>query len=137
VFVTVPTQESIGETLQHAHSSRTGHERDYTGITSSGRADAWAERDGSLWATFHCFALVDADADRLGLRVHRATRQLSERQRHSRRSEDVALHAGVVCSRKTGGTIGYFLIGMHAAVALFHHYVIQDNTLTRMLPGHE
>ena len=33
-----------------------------------------------------------------------------------------------------GGTIGYFLIGAHAAAALFHHYVIRDDTLTRMLP---
>ena len=29
---------------------------------------------------------------------------------------------------------GYFAIGMHAAFALFHHYVKRDNTLTRMLP---
>ena len=35
---------------------------------------------------------------------------------------------------ETGGTIGYFLIGAHAAAALFHHYVIKDDTLTRMLP---
>lgn len=35
---------------------------------------------------------------------------------------------------ETGGTIGYFLIGLHAAAALFHHYVTRDNTLLRMLP---
>ncbi len=35
---------------------------------------------------------------------------------------------------KTGATIGYFLIGLHAAAALFHHYVVRDNTLRRMLP---
>lgn len=29
---------------------------------------------------------------------------------------------------------GYFAIGLHAAFALFHHYVKRDNTLTRMLP---
>jgi cytochrome b561 len=34
-----------------------------------------------------------------------------------------------------GGTIGYYLIGLHAAAALFHHYIKRDNTLTRMLPG--
>ncbi|MEO8804754.1 MAG: cytochrome b [Burkholderiaceae bacterium] len=34
-----------------------------------------------------------------------------------------------------GGTIGYFLIAMHAAAALFHHYVARDNTLRRMLPN--
>jgi len=33
-----------------------------------------------------------------------------------------------------GGTVGYFLIGLHAAAALFHHYVARDNTLWRMLP---
>lgn len=32
-------------------------------------------------------------------------------------------------------TIGYFLIGLHAAAALFHHYVQRDNTLKRMLPS--
>ena len=36
---------------------------------------------------------------------------------------------------ETGGTIGYFLIGAHAAAALFHHYIMRDNTLLRMLPG--
>jgi cytochrome b561 len=35
---------------------------------------------------------------------------------------------------ETGGTIGYYLIGLHAAAALFHHYVMRDNTLLRMLP---
>lgn len=32
------------------------------------------------------------------------------------------------------GTAGYFLIGLHAAAALFHHYIKRDNTLGRMLP---
>lgn len=32
------------------------------------------------------------------------------------------------------GTAGYFLIGLHAAAALFHHYIQKDNTLVRMLP---
>jgi cytochrome b561 len=35
---------------------------------------------------------------------------------------------------ETGGTIGYFLIGLHAAAALYHHLVIKDDTLVRMLP---
>lgn len=35
---------------------------------------------------------------------------------------------------ETIGNVGYFLIGAHAAAALFHHYVVRDNTLTRMLP---
>ena len=30
---------------------------------------------------------------------------------------------------------GYFLIGLHAAAALFHHYVVRDNTLRLMVPG--
>ena len=34
----------------------------------------------------------------------------------------------------TAGTVGYFLIGLHALAALFHHYVMRDNTLRRMLP---
>ena len=36
---------------------------------------------------------------------------------------------------ETFGTVGYFLIGLHAAAALFHHYFVRDNTLKRMLPG--
>ena len=31
-------------------------------------------------------------------------------------------------------TLGYVLVGLHAAAALAHHYVIKDNTLRRMLP---
>ena len=34
-----------------------------------------------------------------------------------------------------GGTIGYYLVGIHVAAALFHHYVLRDNVLGRMLPG--
>lgn len=29
---------------------------------------------------------------------------------------------------------GYFFIGLHALAALFHHYIVRDNTLVRMLP---
>ena len=32
------------------------------------------------------------------------------------------------------GTAGYYLIGLHAAAALFHHYFMRDNTLLRILP---
>jgi cytochrome b561 len=35
----------------------------------------------------------------------------------------------------TLGTAGYYLVGIHAAAALFHHYVRHDNTLLRMLPS--
>lgn len=34
---------------------------------------------------------------------------------------------------ETIGDIGYYLIGLHAAAALFHHYFLKDNTLMRML----
>lgn len=37
---------------------------------------------------------------------------------------------------ETIGTLGYWLIGLHAAAALFHHYFMRDDTLLRMLPGH-
>jgi superoxide oxidase len=44
--------------------------------------------------------------------------------------------AGVVKEvHEAGGTVGYFLIGAHAAAALFHHYRKRDNTLRRMLPN--
>jgi cytochrome b561 len=33
---------------------------------------------------------------------------------------------------ETVGTIGYWLIGLHAAASLFHHYVQHDNTMVRM-----
>lgn len=29
---------------------------------------------------------------------------------------------------------GYFIVGLHAAAALFHHYIVRDNTLIRMIP---
>ncbi len=32
------------------------------------------------------------------------------------------------------GKVGYFLIGLHVAAALYHHAIKRDNTLTRMLP---
>lgn len=35
---------------------------------------------------------------------------------------------------ETMGTAGYYLIGLHAAAAFYHHYVKRDNTLLRMLP---
>jgi cytochrome b561 len=30
--------------------------------------------------------------------------------------------------------LGYLLIGFHAAASLYHHFVVRDNTLLRMLP---
>ena len=35
---------------------------------------------------------------------------------------------------ETIGTVGYFLIGLHALAALFHHFITRDDTLVRMLP---
>ena len=35
---------------------------------------------------------------------------------------------------ETIGEAGYWLIGLHAAAALAHHYLLRDNTLRRMLP---
>lgn len=35
---------------------------------------------------------------------------------------------------ETIGNAGYFLIALHAAAGLFHHYWVKDNTLRRMLP---
>jgi len=37
---------------------------------------------------------------------------------------------------ETIGVLGYYLIGIHAIAALFHHYILKDNTLTRILPRH-
>lgn len=36
---------------------------------------------------------------------------------------------------ETGGTAGYFLIGLHSVAALYHHYFVRDNTLRRILPS--
>jgi cytochrome b561 len=36
---------------------------------------------------------------------------------------------------ETLATVGYFLIGLHALAGLFHHFIVRDNTLRRMLPG--
>ena len=35
---------------------------------------------------------------------------------------------------KTIGEAGYWLIGLHAVAAVFHHHVLKDGTLRRMLP---
>ena len=47
-------------------------------------------------------------------------------------SKDLA--AQVKELHETVATIGYFLIGMHALAALFHHYISKDDTLKRMIP---
>jgi cytochrome b561 len=35
---------------------------------------------------------------------------------------------------EAGATVFYVLVGIHAAAALFHHYVMRDSTLRRILP---
>lgn len=35
---------------------------------------------------------------------------------------------------ETAAEAGYYLIALHTAAALFHHHVVRDNTLLRMLP---
>ena len=34
----------------------------------------------------------------------------------------------------TVAEIGYYLVGLHTLAALYHHYLVKDNTLRRMLP---
>lgn len=48
---------------------------------------------------------------------------------------DAALAERIEDVHTTVGTVGYWLIGLHAAAALFHHYVLGDATLRRILPG--
>jgi cytochrome b561 len=47
---------------------------------------------------------------------------------------DKAFAGSVKEVHETIGTIGYYLIGVHAAAALYHHYFMRDSTLLRMLP---
>jgi len=35
---------------------------------------------------------------------------------------------------KTIAEVGYYLVGLHTLAALYHHYLVKDNTLRRMLP---
>ena len=45
---------------------------------------------------------------------------------------DKALAEQIKEIHETGGVVGYWLIGLHAAASLFHHYIKRDNTLLRM-----
>ena len=49
-------------------------------------------------------------------------------------SENDALAEQVEEIHELGGTIGYWLIGLHAAASLVHHYILKDRVLTRMIP---
>ena len=46
---------------------------------------------------------------------------------------DRALHESLGSLHGTIGTIFYYVIGLHIAAALWHHFVRRDNTLRRML----
>lgn len=48
-------------------------------------------------------------------------------------SENKELGKTIKEIHETAGEVGYYLIGLHAAAALFHHYVLADNTFKRML----
>ncbi|MCU1748835.1 cytochrome b [Pseudomonas sp. 6D_7.1_Bac1] len=48
--------------------------------------------------------------------------------------EDKPLAKQIQGWHQLAGTIGYWLIGLHAAAGLYHHYVVRDNTLLRMMP---
>lgn len=48
--------------------------------------------------------------------------------------ENKALAASLKELHEAIAGVGYFLIGAHAAAALYHHYLVGDNTLRRMLP---
>ena len=48
---------------------------------------------------------------------------------------DKALAERIEDLHTTLGSAGYWLIGLHAAAALFHHYVLRDPILRRMAPG--
>ncbi|MDD0809115.1 cytochrome b [Curvibacter sp. RS43] len=48
---------------------------------------------------------------------------------------DKALADTLMDWHEAGATLGFWLVGLHTAAALVHHFVQRDNTLRRMLPG--
>lgn len=48
--------------------------------------------------------------------------------------ENPSLSKSIKDVHAIAGRIGYGLIVLHAATALYHHYFVRDNTLKRMLP---
>lgn len=50
-------------------------------------------------------------------------------------AENKALAGSVKEVHELLGTLGYFLVGLHAAAALYHHHVLKDGVFRRMLPG--
>ncbi|HQQ63845.1 MAG TPA: cytochrome b [Pseudomonadales bacterium] len=49
-------------------------------------------------------------------------------------SPDKELAGTIKEIHETFATLGYFMIGLHAAAAIYHHHIVKDNTLLRMLP---
>ena len=47
-------------------------------------------------------------------------------------NESKALAESIKEVHETVATVGYFLVGLHAAAALYHHYLLRDDTLRRM-----
>ena len=47
-------------------------------------------------------------------------------------SPDKALSRQIKDIHEIVATVGYFVIGLHALAALFHHYALKDSTLKRM-----
>jgi len=47
---------------------------------------------------------------------------------------DDALKGTIKDLHETLANIGYALIALHAAAAIYHHHMLKDNTLTNMLP---
>ena len=68
------------------------------------------------------------------LSAHGETVDFFGTQLPSLMAEDPARRDTLKEIHETLATVGYFLIGLHAAAALFHHYVMRDNTLRLMMP---
>lgn len=49
-------------------------------------------------------------------------------------AENKGLAENIKEIHEAGATVIYFLVGIHALAALYHHYFVRDNTLRRMLP---
>ncbi|AZP13846.1 cytochrome b [Undibacterium parvum] len=48
---------------------------------------------------------------------------------------DPALKGNIKEIHETMGNVIYFLVGIHVLGALYHHFIVKDDTLKRMLPG--
>ncbi len=49
-------------------------------------------------------------------------------------AENKDLAAQIKEIHETVAVLGYFLIGLHTVAGLYHHYIVRDNPLRRMLP---